>query len=138
MYCHKTPGCPLKFSLVFVLVIPCQDLLNLTKITCSLSEKVCRDLIAPANGTVDMTSGVYEDMATFRCYHCYEFEKNGPSTVELFCGPDGKWNGSEPTCQGMLKPSRAHLSHEISMLPVYRKCICKNYNTTRCYIKVTN
>ena len=74
-------------------------------------EKQCGNLTAPANGSVelhgihiyvDMVSGEYGDVATFRCHNCHEFEQNGPSTMELFCGSDGKWNGTEPTCQGII------------------------------------
>ncbi len=74
--------------------------------------KQCGNLTAPANGSVDiipgyywrpdMVSGKYGDKAVFRCDHCYEFEKNGPSTVELSCESSGEWNGTEPTCQSKL------------------------------------
>ena len=64
-------------------------------------EKQCGNLTAPANGSVYVPSGEFGDVATFTCNWCYEFYKNAPSTMELFCDSDGKWNGSEPTCQSM-------------------------------------
>ncbi len=82
----------------------------------SFPEKQCGNLTAPANGSIDFSSrvthrywnkgytvyGEYGDVAIFRCLHCYEFEKNGSSTEELFCNSTGKWSGEVPTCQSRL------------------------------------
>ena len=56
----------------------------------------CGQLDSPSNGSVDTSAGTsFGDVARYSCDTGYTL--NGPA--ERTCQADGRWNGSEPTCE---------------------------------------
>lgn len=63
----------------------------------------CPTLAAPTNGSVDRTTGVAGDIATYACEMGYVLTGNGGSSIRT-CQLDGTWTGSEPSCEEVLTP----------------------------------
>lgn len=55
------------------------------------------DLVAPTNGSVNLTSGVTGDEATYACDQGFTLAGDATRT----CLPDGAWSGTAPTCTGV-------------------------------------
>ena len=59
----------------------------------------CGSLTDPANGQVDLTSGItFGQTATYSCNTGYNLVGNSTRT----CQATAVWTGSVPTCQGIL------------------------------------
>ncbi len=58
----------------------------------------CTPLTAPDNGSVDRTTGVAGDVATYACEPGYLLTGNGGESTRT-CQDDGSWSGSDPTCE---------------------------------------
>lgn len=54
-------------------------------------------LVAPAHGSVDRTTGMAGDVATYSCDVGYALVGDSTRT----CGDDGSWSGTAPTCAGV-------------------------------------
>ena len=64
---------------------------------CYLVGVSCGQLDAPSNGRVDTSAGTsFGDVARYSCDAGYAL--NG--AAERTCQSDGRWNGTEPTCEG--------------------------------------
>lgn len=63
----------------------------------------CPSLVAPANGSVDRTTGMENDVARYSCDSNYVLTGNDSSTTRT-CQANGTWTGSDPTCVLPLTP----------------------------------
>lgn len=55
----------------------------------------CPSLSAPANGSVDATSGVTDDVRTYSCLPGF-----APAQTATLCRPDATWSMAQPVCAG--------------------------------------
>ncbi len=76
----------------------CDPSAGFTGPTCSMRVACAEVLVAPANGNVDPTSGVFEDVAGYSCESGYYLVGNEGSPTRT-CGADGQWRGSALSCE---------------------------------------
>ena len=71
----------------------------------------CGSLIAPTNGTVDLSGGtVYQSIAYYSCNVRHKLS----GTATRICQADGTWSGNPPTCDGMhIVTLSLHFCHNL-------------------------